>query len=59
MLKSPNCSKGCKVEVTGGNGWETWLGQPVDAGYKEWLGREQEKIRQRIESAIATKRKGP
>lgn len=59
LLKLPNCAKGCKVEVTGGNGWEPWLGQSVNAGYKKWLRGEQEKIQQRIELAIAAKREGP
>lgn len=58
MLKSPNCSKGCKVEFTG-NGWATWSGQPIDAGYKKWLADEQAKTQERIFQTIATKKKGP
>lgn len=58
MLKSPNCSKGCKVEVPGGSGWETWLGQPVNADYRKWLQDSQDAIRKKIAEAIEAKKRG-
>ncbi|MCL1524920.1 hypothetical protein, partial [Xanthomonas nasturtii] len=36
MIKSANCSKGCKVEVDGA-GWMMWNGNPVSAEYKDYL----------------------
>ena len=58
MLKSANCSEGCRVEFPGGNGWATWSGQPVDANYLQSLERQQALIRDRIDQAIRAK-KGP
>ncbi|MDR6634242.1 hypothetical protein J2X72_003052 [Phyllobacterium sp. 1468] len=35
-----NCSKWCYVEDTDG-GWMTYKGQPINADYKIWLGKQQ------------------
>ncbi len=55
MLASANCSKGCKIEVPGIGGWETWLGTPVSAAYKGYLFDIQTKIRNQIDVAIRLK----
>ncbi|MFT7722259.1 MAG: hemagglutinin repeat-containing protein [Roseateles sp.] len=58
MLASANCSKGCRVEPPLGTGWETWLGQPVNADYKQHLKDIQTKMRLDITKAIEKKRNG-
>jgi filamentous hemagglutinin len=38
MLCSANCSKGARVEIgNSGDGWASWLGQPVSDSYRQRL----------------------
>jgi filamentous hemagglutinin len=52
MLKSPNCSKGCKTEGVDG-GWSIWNGKPVSAAYKARIEMQQTRFREQVEQRIA------
>ncbi|MGQ5255687.1 two-partner secretion domain-containing protein [Xanthomonas arboricola] len=55
MIKSANCSKGCKVEVDGA-GWMMWNGKPVSAEYKDYLKKAQDGFRSDILKIIEANR---
>ncbi|MGV7182471.1 two-partner secretion domain-containing protein [Xanthomonas axonopodis] len=55
MIKSANCSKGCKVEADGA-GWATWNGAPVSAEYKIYLEKAQNGFRNEILKIIEANR---
>jgi hypothetical protein len=48
MLCSANCSKGARVEISGSDGWATWLGQPVSGDYKKYLSEKQAEMQAKI-----------
>jgi filamentous hemagglutinin len=54
MLCSANCSKGARVEISGSDGWATWVGQPVSADYRQYL----KDIQTRMQERIANLRNG-
>ncbi|WOB49163.1 hemagglutinin repeat-containing protein [Xanthomonas hydrangeae] len=51
MIKSANCSKGCKVEAEGA-GWMTWNGKPVSERYKMYLEEAQQDFRMKVSKII-------
>ncbi|OMG04876.1 hypothetical protein LN96_11605 [Xanthomonas citri pv. citri] len=51
MIKSANCSKGCKVEAEGA-GWMTWNGKPVSEKYKMYLEEAQQDFRTKVSKII-------
>ncbi len=53
MVKSANCSKGCKVEFVNG-GWKTWKDEAVHPEYKEYLFDVQRDIEKRVNDYIKT-----
>jgi len=55
MVKSANCSKGCKVEGPAG-GWVMWNGQPVHPVYKRQLEERQEAFRAVVNERISVYR---
>ncbi|WP_372372370.1 hemagglutinin repeat-containing protein [Xanthomonas sp. NCPPB 1638] len=55
MVKSANCSKGCRVE-TEDAGWATWNGVPVSAEYKDYLEKAQNGFRSEILKIIEANR---
>ncbi len=57
MEGSMNCSKGCKVEGTP-NQWDTYKGQPLSPEYKQWLEKEQDKMKIHFEELIKNMAKG-
>ncbi len=56
MIRSANCSKGCKVEFTG-KGWKSWNDQPIHPEYKRYLEKQQNQMVDKIEKAIEQERK--
>jgi hypothetical protein len=52
-----NCSKGCRVQRTD-NEWLNYKGEPLDANYREWLGRQQDDIREYLEGVIDRMNRG-
>lgn len=52
MVKSANCSKGCKVEVPTG-GWVTWNGRLVHPEYKNRLEIRQAEFRKIVNDRVA------
>ncbi|WP_372380320.1 hemagglutinin repeat-containing protein [Xanthomonas sp. NCPPB 1062] len=51
MIKSANCSKGCKVEAESA-GWMTWNGKPVSEKYKMYLEEAQQDFRTKVSKII-------